>query len=81
MATFACETCGLELSSKHALEAHVNRKYKCVPQGQVQYECRTCDKQFTKEESSRSAPSDRQASSGRGKLPRLLKGLAPPHSS
>ncbi|CAK0778791.1 hypothetical protein CVIRNUC_004648 [Coccomyxa viridis] len=48
MATFACETCGLELSSKHALESHVNRKYKCVPQGQVQYECRTCDKQFTR---------------------------------
>jgi len=23
MATFACETCGLELSSKHALESHV----------------------------------------------------------
>ena len=46
MATFACETCGLELSSKHALESHVNRKYKCVPPGQVQYECRTCDKQF-----------------------------------
>ncbi len=48
MATFACETCGLELSSKHALESHVNRKYKCVPPGQVQYECRTCDKQFTR---------------------------------
>ena len=48
MANFACETCGLELSSKHALEAHVNRKYKCVPPGQVQYECRTCDKQFTR---------------------------------
>ena len=48
MATFACETCGLELSSKHALESHVNRIYKCVPQGQVQYECRTCDKQFTR---------------------------------
>ena len=48
MATFACETCGLELSSKHALEAHVNRKYKCVPPGQVQYKCRTCDKQFTR---------------------------------
>ena len=48
MATFACETCGLELSSKHALEAHVNRKYKCVPPGQIQYECRTCDKQFTR---------------------------------
>ena len=47
MATFACETCGLELSSKHALESHVNRKYKCVPPGQVQHECRTCDKQFT----------------------------------
>ena len=48
MATFACETCGLELSSKHALEAHVNRNHKCVPPGQVQYECRTCDKQFTR---------------------------------
>ena len=48
MATFACETCGLELSSKHALESHVNRKYKCVPPGQVQHECRTCDKQFTR---------------------------------
>ena len=48
MATFACETCGLELSSKHALEAHVNRKYKFLPPGQVQYECRTCDKQFTR---------------------------------
>ena len=48
MATFACETCGLELSSKHALGSHVNRKYKCVPPGQVQYECRTCDKQFTR---------------------------------
>ena len=45
---FACETCGLELSSKHALESHVNRKYKCVPPGQVQHECRTCDKQFTR---------------------------------
>ena len=48
MATFACETCGLELSSKHALESHVDRKYKCVPPGQVQHECRTCDKQFTR---------------------------------
>ena len=48
MATFACETCGLELSSKHAVESHVNRKYKCVPPGQVQYECRTCDKHFTR---------------------------------
>ncbi len=48
MATFACETCGLELSSEHALEAHVNRKYKCVSPGQVQHECRTCDKQFTR---------------------------------
>lgn len=48
MATFACEACGLELSSKHALESHVNRKYKCVPPGQVQHECRTCDKQFTR---------------------------------
>ena len=48
MATFACETCGLELSSKHALKSHVNRKYRCVPPGQVQYECRTCDKQFTR---------------------------------
>ena len=48
MATFACETCGLELSSKHVLEAHVNRKYKCVPPGQVQYECRTCNKQFAR---------------------------------
>ncbi|CAL8460953.1 g484 [Coccomyxa elongata] len=46
MASFACETCGLELSSKHALESHVNRKYKCVPPCQIQYECRTCDKQF-----------------------------------
>ncbi|CAL8460492.1 g9339 [Coccomyxa elongata] len=48
MASFVCETCGLELSSKHALESHVNRKYKCVPPGQIQYECRTCDKQFTR---------------------------------
>jgi len=48
MATFACETCGLELSSKHALKSHVNRKYRCVPPGQIQYECRTCDKQFTR---------------------------------
>ena len=48
MATFACETCGLELTSKHALEAYVNRKYKCTPPGQVQYECRTCDKQFAR---------------------------------
>ena len=48
MATFACETCGLELSSKHALESQVNRKYKCVPPGQVQYKCRTCDKHFTR---------------------------------
>ena len=48
MAPFACETCGLELSSKHALESHVNRKYKCVPPGQVQYKCRTCDKHFTR---------------------------------
>ena len=48
MATSACETCGLELSPKHALESHVNKKYKCVPPGQVQYECRTCDKQFTR---------------------------------
>ena len=48
MVTFTCETCGLELSSKHALESHVNRKYRCVPPGQIQYECRTCDKQFTR---------------------------------
>ena len=48
MASFACETCGLELSSKHALESHVNRNYRCVPPGQIQYECRTCDKQFTR---------------------------------
>ena len=48
MVTFTCETCRLELSSKHALEAHINRKYKCVPPGQVQHECRTCDKQFTR---------------------------------
>ena len=48
MVTFTCETCGLELSSKHALESHVNRKYRCVPPGQIQHECRTCDKQFTR---------------------------------
>ena len=48
MVTFACETCGLQLSSKHALESHVNKKYKCVPPGQVQHECRTCDKHFTR---------------------------------
>ena len=48
MVTLTCETCGLELSSKHALKSHVNRKYKCVPPGQIQHECRTRDKQFTR---------------------------------
>ena len=48
MAPFICDTCGLELSSKHTLECHINRKYKCVPPGQAQHECRTCDRRFQK---------------------------------
>lgn len=48
MADFVCETCGPELSSKHALESHTSRKYKCIPLGQVQHECKTCDKKFTR---------------------------------
>lgn len=46
MPAFVCDTCGLELSSKHKLQCHIDRKFKCVPPDQAQYECKTCDKQF-----------------------------------
>ena len=46
MPAFICNTCGLELSSKHKLQCHIDRKFPCVPPGQTQYECKPCDKQF-----------------------------------
>ncbi|CAK0768502.1 hypothetical protein CVIRNUC_003571 [Coccomyxa viridis] len=49
MPPWICQTCGLELSSKHTLQCHINRKFKCFPPGHVPvevHECETCDKQF-----------------------------------
>ena len=46
MPAWVCDTCGLELSSKHKLQCHVSRRFKCVPPGHAQYECKACDKRF-----------------------------------
>lgn len=40
----------MELSSKHKLQCHMNKKTKCVPPNhapvEIQHECKTCNKQF-----------------------------------
>jgi hypothetical protein len=46
MPAWICNTCGLELSTKHRLQCHLDRKFKCVPPGQHQHECKTCHKHF-----------------------------------
>ena len=48
MHRWICDTCGLELSSKHTLQCHIDRKFKCQPPSDVVevHECTTCGKQF-----------------------------------
>ena len=45
MPVWTCNSCGLELSSKHRLQCHINRKFKCVRE-KVEHDCKLCNKQF-----------------------------------
>ena len=46
MPAWVCERCGLQLSTKHTLRCHLERKYRCIPPGRHQNECRVCNKHF-----------------------------------